>query len=218
MKIKHLLNKLQINLSHKPHSGMKVYTLEGADPDEALKSLYESQIHPSVLEENLHHSHPHPHFDKAVFSWIAPEYIQHPKSARWWVIAAIVWLVSVILEAFTGNWSMLLATVTFGLVYWYIHEHHPPRHTKINLSELGVKIGHRSIHYAEIDAFWIIYKPHTRLKRLCFRLHDKFIPDLILELEDQDPQPIRVFLEHHLPEIVGVQEHFGDIILRLFRI
>jgi hypothetical protein len=215
MKIKHLLKNLR--LSNKPVEGMKVYTMEGEDPDQPVASLYESQVHPSVFEANLSADHPVPHFDKAVFSWIAPEYLQHPKSARWWATAAVVLVIGMIIEAFTGNWTMLLATLTFGFVYWYMHEHHPPKHIKINISELGVKIGHRTVHFAEIEAFWILSEP-PHVNKLYLRLRDKLLPDLIIELGQQNPQPIRAFLELYLTEIVGMREHLGDIILRIFKI
>lgn len=175
------------------------------------------QYHPSAFEENLDHTHANPHFDKAAISWIAPEYLQHPKSTNWWVAAAIVWLVSIVLEAFSGNWTMLAATAVFGVVYWYVHEHHPPKHTKINLSDLGVKVGHNSIPYGEIVCFWITYTPpHTR--RLYLQLKNAILPDLVIELEDQDPAKVRAFLEQHLSEVVGVKENFADSILRAFKL
>lgn len=173
--------------------------------------------HPSVFEENLPTDHPLPHFDRAIFSWIAPEYIQHPKSAGWWAGAAIVLLIAFAIEALTGNWTLLAATLTFAFVFWLTHEFHKPRHTKINISELGVKIGHRQILYEEIQYFWIIYNP-SHVKRLFLRIKDSFLPDLVLELEDQDPQAIRSFLEHHLVEVTGVQEHFTDQLLRLLKL
>jgi hypothetical protein len=173
--------------------------------------------HPSVFQENLTHEHPEPDFDKAAFSWIAPEYLQHPKSTTWWLVAGIVWAVSIILEAFSGNWTMLAATVLFGLVYWYIHEHHPPKHTKINLSELGVKIGHTKIPYAEIESFWIIFDPPFS-RRLFLRIKDSLLPDLVIELESQNHQQIRAFLEQYLSERVGVKENFTDIILRALKL
>jgi hypothetical protein len=172
--------------------------------------------HQSVFEENLDAEHPFPDFNKAIFSWIAPEYLQHPKSLRWWSAAAVVLLIAIILEAITGSWTMLAATVVFAIVYYITHQYHPPRHTKINLSELGVKIGHQQIPYAEIECFWIIYHPPS-VKRLFLRIKDSFLPDLVIELENQDPQAIKAFLEHHLVEITGVKEHFSDQLLRLLK-
>jgi hypothetical protein len=177
----------------------------------------QSVYHPSVFEKNLDQTHPLPDFNRAAFSWIAPEYLQHPKSVRWWVIAGLFFLVAIVIEALVANWTMLAATLAFGLVYAYLHYFHPPRHTKINLSELGVKLGHKSIPYEDIEAFWIIYNP-PHSKKLYLRLKDKLIPDLVIELEHQDPQAIRRYLEMHLVEITGMRESFTDLILRLLKL
>jgi hypothetical protein len=205
------------NWSQKPQTDTKTHLLESTHPNQPDKMLYESQLHPSVFQDNLTVDHPGSHFDKAVFSWIAPEYLQHPKSLNWWILAGVVLVICLVLEAFSGNWSMLAATLTFGVVYWYLHEHHPPKHTKINISELGIKIGHRTIAYSQIEAFWIIFNPPLT-KRLCFRLTDKILPDLVIELEHQDPQALKIFLEQHLTEITGVREHLSDLILKILKI
>lgn len=186
-------------------------------PAENQMEHQKPKYHQSVFEENLGEDHPYPDFNKAAFSWIAPEYLQHPKSTRWWVSAALILLIAVVLEALTGNWTMLAATLAFAAVFYYTHQHHPPRHTKINLSELGVKVGHRRIPYEEIEFFWIIYNP-PEVKRLFFRIKNSLLPDLIIELENQDPQAVRSFLEQYLVEVTGVKEHFTDQLLRLFKL
>lgn len=178
---------------------------------------HNSGFHPSVFEENLPANHPHPHFDRAILSWIAPEYLQHPKSVRWWTGAAIITLIAILLEAISGNWTMLAATITFAAVYYFTHEFRPPRHTKINISDLGVKVGHRKILYSEIEFFWIIYNP-PEVKRLFLRIKDTFMPDLILELETQDPHTVKAVLEKHLIELIGVREHLTDHVLRLLKL
>jgi hypothetical protein len=186
-------------------------------PTEDFVPKTDPHYHPSVFEENLTEHHPYPDFDKAVFSWIAPEYLQHPKTVRWWVIAAAVLFLSIIAEALTGNWTMLLATVVFAGVYYYVHNFRPPRHTKINISELGVKIGHRKIPYGDIECFWIIYNPPFT-KRLFLRVKNQLISDLVLELENQDPLAVKIYLEKHLSEVTGMREGFTDLLLKLLKL
>lgn len=182
-------------------------------PKKPLRDSY----HPSVFEESLSEEHSLPDFNRAVFSWVTQEYLQHPKSASWWAGAAIVVVIASIIEALTGSWTMLAATLTFAIAYWTTHEFHPPQYTKINLSELGVKIGYRKIPYENIEFFWIIYNP-PEVKRLFLRVKDSLFPDLVIELDDQDPQAIRAFLEKHLVEVTGVKEHFTDQLLRLLKL
>ncbi len=182
-----------------------------------IKKVKGPIYHDSVFQENLDERHPYPDFNKANFSWIAPEYIQHPKSTRWWVIAAILLLISTVIEAIVSNWTMLAATLIFGLVYWFTHEFHPPKHTKINISTLGIKVGHQEISFSEIEHFWIIYNPPA-VKQLAFRLKDSFFPTLILQLEKQNPEAIRAFLEQYLPEVTDAKEGFTDAILRALKL
>ncbi len=186
-------------------------------PTENFLTRQRELYHPSVYEENLEDSHPFPDFDKAAFSWIAPEYLQHPKTVKWWVIAGIILLLAMIAEAFSGNWTMLVATIVFAGVYTYVHTFRPPRHTKINISELGIKIGHRKIPYEALESFWIIYDPPLT-KSLYFRQKNQLISDLVIELEDQDPLEIRAFLEKFLVEVTGVQQQFTDVLLRLLKL
>ena len=173
--------------------------------------------HPSVYEENFGEEHVLPDYNLAIFSWIAPEYLQHPKSIRWWVIAGIVLLIAIMLEAIVTNWTMLVATLVFGLLYAYLHYYRPPRYVKINISELGIKLGYKKIPYEEIEAFWIIYDPQY-IKRLYLRLKGKLIPDVVIELEQQDPEAIRQYLGDRIVEITGMRENLTDVILRLLKL
>lgn len=186
-------------------------------PTEDFLSKKGPLFHPSVFEENLDESHPHPHFDKAVFSWIAPEYLQHPKSIRWWTTAGVVVAIAVIIEAIVSNWTMLVATLVFAGVYTFVHEYNPPKHTKVNISELGIKIGHKKIPYENIECFWIIYNP-PMVRRLYLRLKTQLLSDLVIELEDQDPLLIREYLERNVAEMTGVRESLTDVILRIIKL
>jgi hypothetical protein len=201
---------------HKKNHG-QIFQLESPVPGKTAKVLYQSQIHPSVFEENIG---PDDHGDaylKAVFSWIAPEYLQHPKTARWWVYAGIVLLIAIIIEALTGSWTMILATVVFAGVYAYMHEFQPPRHTKIVLSDIGIKVGNQKIPYSGIESFWVLYEPpHT--STLNFRLRRQFFPDLVIELEDQDPASVREYLTSFVPELTNQKAKTTDLILRLLKL
>ncbi|MBD3270731.1 hypothetical protein GF376_04345 [Candidatus Peregrinibacteria bacterium] len=196
----------------------KTYYIEGNDSEQPVKTLRESEIHESVFEENLdaNQKEGDPYL-KAVFSWIAPEYLQHPKSTTWWVMAGFIFLIAIILEAVTGNWTMLLATVTFAVVYYVVHEHAPPKHTKVVISEMGIKVGHQKIPYSEIESFWILYDP-PYLKRLNIRTKKSFFADLVIELENEDPSEIKEFLSQYIIEIPDKKEHLTDTILRILKL
>lgn len=218
MTIKNKIKKIKHRIFPKNKPDQKVFILESDHPDRADLVLPETRIHDSVFEEN--HSlddHPEKAFTKAVFSWVAPEYHQHPKSVQWWVTAGVVLLIALILEAVSGNWTFLVATLVFALVYWYTEIHHPPRHTKIILSSIGVKIGHTVIPFNQIKNFWVIYNP-PEVKKLYLRLRRYYLADLIIELENQDPLAIRKFLGEHLEELPDRKETVSEFILRTFKL
>jgi len=176
------------------------------------------RIHDSVFEDNHHQdAHPDHTFQKAVFSWVAPEYEQHPKSRRWWLTSGIIVVISLLLEILTANWTLLIATLVLVPVYWYIHEFHPPRYTKIVLSDAGLKIGHRTVPYSQIVSFWIFYEPKI-LKTLNFRLHHGAFNELNIQLEDQDPVALREFIQQYIPELEGKKEEWSSVVLRLLKL
>lgn len=169
-------------------------------------------FHPSVFEENNELV-----LNNNEISWIAPEYLQRPKTASWWAGAFVVLIIAITIEALTGDWTMLAVTLMFAFVYWTSHTFRPPKKTKITLSSKGIKIGYHFIPFSDIEFFWIIYNP-PEVKQLFFRVRKRLFADIVVELEGQNPDQIKYFLEEHLTEVMGVQESFSDIILRLLKL
>lgn len=159
----------------------------------------------------------HPH-EKPVFSWIAPEYIQHRKGSKWYIIAGAVALIATVWAFVTGNWSMGLAIITFSAVYQYTQAYHPPKHVEIVLSDLGVRLGHQFFPYSHIRAFWILYKPGMAITTLNIRVAKNFFSDIAIQLNGQDPVPIRQFLVGQIAEWEGKDERLGDMFLRLLKL
>ena len=168
------------------------------------------RIHSSVFE-NTHQTF------KPIFSWIAPEFHQPEKSSNWWLSYAVIYILVLMLEWFYASWTMILATSVFAVVYFYINEYHPAKHTRISISDFGIKIGHKEIPFSHIESFWILYDS-KRIKTLNFRQKKSFFVDVSLELEEQDPTEIRAFLLRNLPEWEGKNESLSDIIIRTFNL
>jgi hypothetical protein len=156
------------------------------------------------------------HHDRIVISWIAPEYIRHQKSARWYLIAGVVVLITLVWAFFTGNWSMALAVLVFTGVYQYINTKHPPKNIRIEISEMGIKVGEMFFPFSNIQAFWIIYE--NGLRTLNLRVSKHFFSDIIIQLDDQDPVEVRQYLVGQIAEWEGKSEKVGDMLLRLLRL
>ncbi len=156
-------------------------------------------------------------YDKAIFTWIAPEYIQHPKSKVWYLAAAIIAAAVVVSDIMTNNYTMGIAVVVLAAVYVYIHSHHPPKEIKITVSRMGIKVGHMIFPYSSIQAFWIIYQP-PHVTTLNLRVKEHFFSDIVIQLNHEDPVPVREYLCGQIPEWEGKNERTGDIILRLLKL
>lgn len=156
-------------------------------------------------------------YDKAVFTWIAPEYIQHPKSKIWYLAAAVAAGAMILLDALTGNFTMALAVIVLAGVYWYIHNHHPPKDIKITVSKMGIKVGNMIFPYSSIQAFWIMYQP-PHVTTLNLRVKEHFFSDVVIQLNHEDPAPIREYLCGQIPEWEGKTERLGDVLLRLLKL
>lgn len=154
--------------------------------------------------------------NKVVLSWIAPEYTSHKKSARWYIIAGIGLILLLIWAAFSKSWSMAIAVIVFAGVYQYTHTYHPPKNIKITVSEMGIGVGNLFFPYNHIKAFWIIYKPG--LKTLNLHIAKGFFSDVIIQLNGQDPLPLRKYLVGQIAEWEGRDERLGDMILRLLKL
>lgn len=157
-------------------------------------------------------------YDNAIFAWRAQEYLQHQKGARWYLVAGIIAAIFIFVAIVQGNWTMALAIVTFGAVYYYIQNYHPPKEIEIKISEMGIKIGHKTYPFSHIKAFWFHYNPPF-IKTLNIRV-DKghYYADLSIQLNNQDPVQLRQFLCTQISEWEGKDEAFLDILLRLLRL
>lgn len=153
---------------------------------------------------------------EVVFSWSAPEYIQHQKTARWYAIASAIALVFTIGAVLTANWTMAVAIVVFAAVYEFTQRFHPPKIIDIHISELGIHVGHMFYPFSSMQAFWIMIKPG--LKTLNIRVHRQFYSDVVIQLMDQDAAKIRSYLMGQIPEWEGKDERLQDLILRLLKL
>ncbi len=155
-------------------------------------------------------------FDKAIFTWYAPEFAHHEKSSLWFLVAGLIALALVIYGIETDGWTFSVAIIVFAGTYYLIQRHRPPI-VEVKLSKFGVKIGRHIFPYSQLKSFWIVYDPPF-VKKLYLRMASTFKPDVFVALEDGDPVEIRRILNMHLSELRGRHEPFSDTLVRLFRL
>lgn len=153
-----------------------------------------------------------PMYGEDVLSWIAPEYPNHAKSERWYMLAGISVVSLIAYGLITAEYSMAIAFALLAAVYHMVHNH-PPRDITVRITTLGIVIDENFTQFSDFSSFWIIFNASS-LRKLYLRRRQKFAPDIALELSDQDPLAIRQALESHISEIVGKTEHITDKITR----
>lgn len=155
-------------------------------------------------------------FDEAVISWESPEYIQHEKGIFWYLIAIACALILCVYAIFTANWTLLVALIVLAAVYYRIHGY-PPKNVKIKISRVGIKINSKEYPYQNIDSFWIIYNPPST-KTLNLKSNSRLLPDIAIQLGDQDPSEIREYLASQIREKEGREELFIDSLIRILKL
>lgn len=149
-------------------------------------------------------------------SWEAPEYIQHEKGWKWFLIAGIIIILFAVYGALTDNWTLSIALVLAAAVYVMVHGQ-TPKHIEIIVSKTGIKVGEREYPYQNIKYFWIIYEPN-KTRTLNLESNSKFLPDIAIQLGDQDPAELRTFLLMHVREKEGKEETGIDALLRILKL
>lgn len=155
-------------------------------------------------------------FDHAVIAWEAPEYIKHERSTTWFMAGGIVTIMLVLWGIWTNSWSMAVAFLLLAGVYYLSHTHQP-RQLKIIISEIGIKVGTKCYPYSLIKNFWIHYHPPF-VKTLSFRTNEKMFKEIVIQLDGQDPVPIRTCLSRQISEWEGKEETFTDLFARIFKL
>lgn len=155
-------------------------------------------------------------YDDVILSWIAPETVKHERGLVWKIVASLVVAFAIAWGFVYFSWTFSLLLITFVLVYYLVHLEHP-KEVEIKISEIGIKVGAKKYPYSRIKVFWIIYEPPF-VKTLNIRVSGEIVSDITIQLDHQDPAPIRNFLLEKIPELEGQTEKISDIFLRLFKI
>lgn len=154
--------------------------------------------------------------ENSVFEWIAHEYIQHEKGKNWYLIAAIIVVISIFASVISGNWSLALVIITFVGVYIYTHQYHPPKEVRIRVTERGIHVGSMFFNYSNIKCFWIFYD--NGLKTLNLSVVKRIQSEINIQLNHQDPVPLRQYLVGQITELEGKHESLGDVFLRMLKL
>ena len=134
---------------------------------------------------------------KTIFSWEAPEFKHYPKNMVWYACFVIAAGLLLTYEFLNGDYFGAVTIIILALITLALAKR-KPNTIPITLSTTGVHINDLHIPYQHVRKFWLV--EHKHHKTLNFETSAYLNRTVILELVDQDPEPIRVFLKEILEE------------------
>jgi len=132
--------------------------------------------------------------------WQIPEYQQHNRSTRWYIIFFSIVGTLIIYSIFVAQNFLFALILIMSTSVTIIQDRDKPRKVNVVIGENGIMLGNRFYDYGEFDSFSVVYKPNQDIKKLYLSFQDSLRPYLIIPLEDQDPLMIREVLSVYVAE------------------
>ena len=167
-------------------------------------------------DEGVIDTHPGAVHNKLLLAWRAPEFISHPKSKKWFMIAGTIILALIAYAIYTDSATMAIVFIVLAGVYYMTHRQEP-KIIDIKITQLGIFAGDTFYPYNTINAFWIAYHP-PYVHAINLRLGGKTFRKITIQLDQQSPVAVREVLSGEIPEIETEEESVSEIITRVLRL
>lgn len=149
---------------------------------------------------------------KVLMTWEIPEFEQHERGRRWYVIALIVIAALLVWAITTANYLFAILIVIFAITYYLQINRHPVDVT-IQIAEKGVAIGDRLYPYEALRSFWVIYKP-PEVNTLYLEFKNALRPEMSIPLKKKNPVKVREILLDYLDEDIEKEDESSSDFLR----
>lgn len=167
----------------------------------------------SVQEDTLDIALPLNEVERSLISWNTVDRAQE-KGLVWNVIVFCIFAGLFFYAVISDATSMVIALAALVLVLG-MNRLRKPREVEIALFEYGIRIGRTLLPYNTLEAFWITYRPY-RTPVLTIRRKKHILPDIAIDLHNQDTLPVRDYLATQLPEWVDQEETTLDHLMHFF--
>ncbi|MBI5152779.1 hypothetical protein HZA39_04545 [Candidatus Peregrinibacteria bacterium] len=151
----------------------------------------------------------------ARIAWKSPEHETHKKGMSWYITISVLVAAVIVYGIYDRAWTFIAAFAVAAAAYYYFIFRETPRMLDVAVSKTGIKIGKHEYPNSEIRYFWIINK--SSVKVLNIRLKKRFLPDIAIFLDGQDPEELRHFLKEKITEI-DKGESMTEAFARLLKI
>jgi hypothetical protein len=152
-----------------------------------------------------------------VFDWEVNEYEKHERNKRWYVITAVIGVALLLYSVISGNYLFALIVVLFGIIL-FLQDMQQPMQVSFTITETGIVVGNTYYPFKEITNYWMIYNP-PEVKNIYFSTSSLLKHRLQVPLLDNDPRPIREYLNQFLVEDLDQEEEpLSDRLGRMFKL
>jgi hypothetical protein len=135
---------------------------------------------------------------KQKISWQAAEFKYFEKNTGWYVTATCVAaLIIAYFIIFQQDWFAAVTVVIITGIMIYFSTHRPET-VLHELNDKGIAIGNFQFPYKQLKYFWVVND--NKHKTVNFETNTLIKREILLELEDQDPEEVEQFLKKYLPE------------------
>jgi len=148
--------------------------------------------------------------------WEANSHIPHNRSSSWYLIFGLVALGLIVFAIYTHSITTTITFVAIILTIMALASQKPKTIThKLTRSEIIT--GKNIYPYKIIKTFWINYNPPLT-KTISFETTAYLNNKVTLQLGDQDPVTVKLFLSQYLREDLHREETFTETIARQLKI
>ncbi len=168
------------------------------------------------LEQSAETSQKEGVFEKALASWVAPEFYRYRRTWLWYAVALFMDVGLLAFAYYSGSITMGLVFLVLPVVF-ALEQRKAPQTVDIVISSYGIKFGNKTFPYSEIKKFWIIHHP-PHINELHILTSNRISPELTIPMMAMDPVVLRNFLVTQIGEWEGKKESTLDILIRIFKL
>lgn len=155
--------------------------------------------------------------NQTLINWLIPEYRQHQRGRRWYLITGAILILLLTYSLLTANFLFALIVIIASIIIILQDKHQAPKIT-FTITEAGIGLGKDFYDYAKLQSFWLYYEP-DEAKTLFLEFKNRVRPRLSIPLFNKNPLQVREQLLKFLAEdIAKTNEPISEQLSRLLKI
>ncbi|MCK5416180.1 hypothetical protein KAI92_02005 [Candidatus Parcubacteria bacterium] len=132
-------------------------------------------------------------------SWEIQEYETHKKSKKWYIIASIIAILSIIYAIAVDN-ILFIIIIVLSTIIIIMRDKDKIGKILVIIDQDGIHVGQKSYSFDEFKTFVVLYKPKQNIKNIYLEYKNPIKQRLSIPILNMDPLLIRKFLLKYIDE------------------